>query len=288
MWTLSAFADEISPDPIEQCRLLAELGIGWVEFRGAWDTGVLDLDDAQLGRVQRALTDAGLRVSAVASPIGKIGIHGDFAAHLRRFERALAVAERLEAPFIRLFSFYIPPGEEPAAHREEVLRRLDALVRSARGRDVILAHENERGIYGDIPERCADLAAAVGSERLRLIWDPGNFVACGVRPHADGYELLRPSLAYVHVKDARAGRPRAGAGAGAVADAAVAVPAGAGDGEIRRTLRALHDDGFDGFFSLEPHLAGAGPAGGFSGRELFATAHRAFTALLDAERIPYR
>ena len=45
MWTLAAFADEISPDLGVQCGLLGELGVGWVEFRGAWETGVLDLDD---------------------------------------------------------------------------------------------------------------------------------------------------------------------------------------------------------------------------------------------------
>lgn len=279
MWTLSAFADEISPDLDEQCRLLCRLRIGWVEFRGAWDAGVLDLDDAQLERARRTLAAAGLRVSAVASPIGKIGVREDFDAHLRRFDRALTVAERLEAPYIRLFSFYIPPGEDPAAHRDEVLRRLDAIVRRAQGRDVILAHENERGIYGDTPERCADIAASIASERLRLIWDPGNFVACGVRPHSDGYELLRPLLAYVHVKDVRRDPDTGGA---------LAVPAGEGDGELPRTLRALRDDGFDGFFSLEPHLALIGTAGGFSGAELFATAHRAFAGLLDAERIAHR
>jgi sugar phosphate isomerase/epimerase len=279
MWTLAGFADEISPDPAAQCELLAQLGVRWVELRGAWDVGVLDLDDEQLERLQGVLATAGLRVSSVASPIGKVPIGDDFDEHLRRFDRALAVADRLAAPHIRLFSFYIPPGDDPAAHRDEVLARIAALVERAAGHDVLLAHENEHGIYGDSPERCLDIIESIGSERLRLIWDPGNFVVCGGRPHRDGYALLRPHLAYVHVKDVRVD-PASGT--------AVAVPAGEGDGEIAETIRALRDDRFDGFFSLEPHLAIMGAGGGFSGAELFATAHAAFVALLEREAIEHR
>lgn len=275
MWTLSGFADEISPDPEVQCRVLTELGVGYVEFRGAWATNVLDLDDDQLGRVRDLLAGHGLGVSSIGSPIGKIGIHDDFAAHLRRFDRALTVARLLEAPYVRIFSFFLPPGDDPGDHRDEVLRRMAALAALAEGHDVILLHENEKAIYGDVPERCLDIVEAVGSPRLRLAWDAANFVQCGLRPHGDGYALLRPHLEYVQIKDA-------------ILATGEVVPAGEGDGEVRETIRALRGDGFDGFFSLEPHLAEAGRMGGFSGPELFGVAHQAFVGLLSAEGIEYR
>ena len=66
------------------------------------------------------------------------------------------------------------------------------------------------------------------------------------------------------------------------------VPAGEGDGELAQTLRALAADGFDGFFSMEPHLASAGTMGGFSGANLFTRATRAFTEMLDAQSATYR
>ena len=50
-----------------------------------------------------------------------------------------------------------------------------------------------------------DLVESVGSERLRLAWDPANFVQCGVRPFSQGYRQLRPYLAYIQVKDAELG-----------------------------------------------------------------------------------
>jgi sugar phosphate isomerase/epimerase len=275
MWTLSGFADEISPDLDEQCRMLNELGIGYIEFRSAWQTNVLDLDDAELTRTRKALDHYGIRMSSVGSPIGKISIHDDFEQHLRHFDRALQVAEMFKAPYIRLFSFFLPDGDDPRSHRDEVMRRMSALARRAEGHDVVLLHENEKGIYGDTPARCLDIVTSVDSPKLRLAWDPANFVQCGVRPFSDGYATLRPYTEYIQIKDA-------------VAATGEVVTAGAGDGELRRTLKALCADEFDGFFSLEPHLQAVGAMGGFSGPKLFAAAHHAFTGLLADEGIEYR
>ena len=115
----------------------------------------------------------------------------------------------------------------------------------------MLAHENEKLIYGDTPERCADLITTIDSPALRATFDAANFVQCGIRPHTEGYELLRPYLEYVQIKDA-------------LTETGEVVPAGQGDGEIGETLAALTQDGFDGYLSLEPHLAAAGQFGGYS------------------------
>ena len=275
MWTLSCFADEISDDPAQQRDVLRRHGVEWVEFRSAWWTNVLDLDDARLESARRTLSDGGLRVSSIGSPIGKVGIADDFDAELARLDRALQVAAMLQAPFIRLFSYFMPEAADPGVHRDEVLRRMAALSHRAGGHDVVLLHENEKQIYGDIPARCLDIVESVGAENLRLVWDPANFVQCGVRPYSDGYSALRPHVAYMHVKDA-------------VLETGGVVPAGEGDGEVRETLHALHDDGFDGFFSLEPHLAESWSTGGFTGAELFGVAHRAFIELLTVEGVAFR
>ncbi len=275
MWTLAGFADEISPDLDQQCEVLDALGIRYVEFRSAWDTNVLDLDDEAIHRVRKTLSAHGISTSSIGSPIGKISVRDDFEPHLGRFRRALRVAAELGAPYIRLFSFFIPAGEDPAAHRDEVLRRMRALAEAAVGHDVVLVHENEKEIYGDVPERCLDVVESVGSDQLRLAWDPANFVQCGVRPFTDGYALLRPYVDYIQIKDAE------------LATGTV-LPAGEGDGEVRETVAALRADGFDGFFSMEPHLAVAGSHGGFSGAEQFSRATRAFTGLLDEAAISYR
>lgn len=266
-WRLSGFGDEIDPEPEAQLRALAGDGIRRLDLRAAWGTNVLDLADDDLARLAALLFRHQASVAVIASPIGKIGIDEPFAPHLARFRRALDVARRLQTPAVRVFSFYIPVGHDPDHYRDPVLDRLGQLVRAADGSGVTLLHENERGIYGDTPARCHDLLTAIGSPHLRAVWDPANFVQCGIRPHAAGYDLLRPFIAAVHVKDARLGSRQV-------------VPAGAGDGDLRQTLRALRDSGFAGLCSLEPHLAAAGPFSGFTGPTRFRTAVRAFTDLL--------
>lgn len=274
MWKLSGFADEISADINEQCRTLRDLGIRHLEVRSAWGTNVLDLDDDQLSVVVRLLTEHNLKVSSIGSPIGKIYLDEDFTAHLARMQRAADVARWLGAPYIRIFSFFMRPGVNPDSCRDEVVRRLDQLARVAEAHDVMLIHENEKDIYGDTPERCRDLVESVASGYLRATWDPANFVQVGCAPYDEGYDLLRPYLAYMQIKDA-------------VALTGAVVPAGQGDGQVRETIRALRADEFDGFFSLEPHLGYGHRMGGFSGPELFTEAWRAFVQILAAENIEY-
>jgi sugar phosphate isomerase/epimerase len=274
MWTLSGFVDEISSDFTEQCRVASGLGLKYVELRSAWDVNILDLKPEQLTAMKETLADHDLQVSSIGSPIGKIFIDEPFPPHLQRMRHAAEVAHVFGAPYVRIFSFFLRPGADPAAHRDEVIDRMRALARVAEEADVILLHENEKEIYGDVPARCLDIVRSVGSPHLRLAWDPANFVQVGVRPYTEGYAGLRPHLEYVQIKDARA------------ADGTV-VPAGEGDGEVAETMRALRHDGFDGFFSLEPHLATGHATGGFSGPEQFRRAWTAFTDLLKSERIEY-
>lgn len=275
MWTLSGFSDEISPDLEEQCALVRQLGMSYLEFRSAWGTNVLDLDGDQLARAKEIIDSHGLQVSSIGSPIGKIFIDEDFDAHLARARHGVDVAHHFGARYIRIFSFFIREGQNPDDHRDEVLRRMSALADVAERGDVIFLHENEKEIYGDIPRRCVDILETVGSPNLRAAWDAANFVQVGVRPHTEGYAALRPHLEYMQIKDAHL-------------DTGEVVPAGQGDGEMLDTIRALAKDGFDGFFSLEPHLSQTHSLGGFSGPDLFTQAWQAFTDLLNAENIPYR
>jgi sugar phosphate isomerase/epimerase len=273
MWTLSGFIDEISDDFSLQCKVAAGLGLRFVEVRSAWGTNILDLDDTQLDTVRETLASNDLKVSSIGSPIGKISIDDEFPPHLERMRHAVEVAKTLEAPYIRLFSFFIPEGTDPDSRRDEVLSRMSALAAAADS-DVILVHENEKDIYGDIPRRCLDIVTSVNSPNLKLAWDPANFVQVGVRPFTEGYAMLRPHVSYVQIKDAL------------LADASVVV-AGAGDGEVPETVRALRADGFDGFFSLEPHLGEYTAFGALSGPELFTKSWKAFTDILSSEGIEY-
>jgi sugar phosphate isomerase/epimerase len=271
---LSGFADEISPEPAAQLETLAAESIRYLELRSAWSTNVATLTDAELASFRAQIEGAGVRVSAIGSPIGKIDIGQPLGPELERMRRIADVADLFGTSIVRVFSFFIPAGEPPERYRQAVIDRMGALAQIAAERGVVLAHENEKEIYGDIPERCADLIVSVGSPALRATFDAANFVQCGVRPHTDGYPLLRPHLVYLQVKDA-------------LAATGEVVPAGQGDGEVRETLAALAASGFSGYASLEPHLAESGQFGGFSGAQEFRRAVGALKGLLRELSIPW-
>jgi len=271
---LSGFADEISPELEVQLQVLEQEDIRHLELRSVWGKNVLDLDDGEVKRVKQSLTTGGFKVSAIGSPIGKIGIEDPFEPHLDDFRRILDIAVALESPYIRLFSFYIPDGKQPESYRSEVLERLSAMLEAAKGSEVMLLHENESGIYGNIAERCRDLLDSLTEWNLRAIFDPANFVQQKQQPFTHCYPLVEDYVEYCHIKDAM------------MADGKV-VPAGEGDGEVRELLQALKDKDYAGFLSLEPHLAVAGSAGGYSGPELFRKASRALKSMLDDLEIAY-
>jgi sugar phosphate isomerase/epimerase len=272
---LSGFADEISPDPQAQLATLAAESISHLELRSAWSVNVADFTDAQVAAFRAAINGAGIRVSAIGSPIGKVPVAAPLGPELDRMRRVADVAAALGTSIVRVFSFYIPAGEPPERYRDEVIDRMGALARIGEERGLVLAHENEKEIYGDTPGRCADLITAVGSPALRATFDPANFVQCGVLPFSGAYGLLRPYLVYLQVKDA-------------LAATGEVVPAGQGDGELRELLAALRDSGFAGFMSLEPHLAEAGRFGGFSGPEGFGRAASALKFLLNEASISWQ
>jgi sugar phosphate isomerase/epimerase len=272
---LSGFADEISPDPQVQLATLAAESISHLELRSAWSVNVADFTDQHLAAFRAATDAAGVRVSAIGSPVGKIPIEAPLGPELDRMRRVADVAGGLGTALVRVFSFFMPAGEPPLRYRGQVIDRMGALAGIAEEHGLILAHENEKEIYGDVPDRCADLITAVGSPALRATFDPANFVQCGVRPFAEAYALIRPHLVYLQVKDA-------------LAATGEVVPAGQGDGELRETLAALRDSGFAGFMSLEPHLAQAGRFGGFSGPEGFVRAASALKFLLNEASISWQ
>lgn len=238
---ISCFADEIDSSVEKQMALMEELGIGWVEFRSGDGKGVADYTEAEAEALMRRLEGKKIGVSAVGSPIGKISITDDFEPHLESLAHIAELAKIWNTPYIRCFSFFIPEGEKPEKFRDEVFRRMDRMVELAARKNLVLLHENEKEIYGDLAPRCLELMEEFGGENLKATFDFANFVQCG-QDTLEAWDMLKSHVAYVHVKDA-------------LFDGGRVVPVGQGDGNVKEILTRLDQEGFQGFLSLEPHLA---------------------------------
>lgn len=232
-----AFADEASASLSGQIIAMLRNHMQGLEIRGVDGQNVSEISIEKAREVKNRLADNGLVTWSVGSPIGKIDIvKDDFARHMDVLKHTLDVAHELDAKHLRMFSFYIPQGENPAVYRDEVLERLTRMAEAAEGSGVLLCHENEKGIYGDNAARCADILENVPA--LHGVFDPANFVQCG-QDTLEAWDLLKGRTHYLHVKDA-------------LADGSV-VPAGRGVGHVERIVEDYLDNGGEAL-TLEPHL----------------------------------
>ena len=236
---ISAFADEYADSFEEQLRGLNKLGITHIEIRHVNKKNISVLTKEEVFEAKELLDKYGIKVSAIGSPLGKIKLDGDMDDHVETAKRVYEYANILGAKFVRMFSFYAPKGKNILDMKDEAFAAVGRLLQAAREYGVILCHENEAKIYGDIPERCRELLDFFPD--LACVYDMGNFVLEGVDPYPDSYRLLKDRIAYFHIKDALA--------AGAI------VPPGCGEAKIGEIL-SEHKEYADGdfFVSLEPHL----------------------------------
>ena len=270
-----AFADEASANIDKQIKAMKENRLDGLEIRNVDSVNIAEISDSKAKEVRKKLDNACLRVWTIGSPIGKIDIEkDDFTLHTEKFKRTLELADILGAENIRLFSFFTP-AENRDSYKDEVIERLGTFCEIAKGSSITLCHENEKGIYGDIPERCLEIHKAL--PEMKAIFDPANYVQCEVDT-LKAWEMIKPYIKYLHIKDA-------------LADGSV-VPAGKGIGNVEFILGDYIRNGGDSV-TVEPHLT---VFDGLKGLEKegdtsvvgevykYATAEEAFSAAVSALR----
>jgi sugar phosphate isomerase/epimerase len=212
--------------------------------------------------MKKMIDDHGLKVSAIGSPIGKVKLDEPFEPHLDKFKHAVDLAMFLETPFIRMFSYYAPEGKNIDDYREQVMERMAAKVEVLSDVNVTMVHENEAHIYGHTAENCVDIVKTIDSPKLRLVYDPANFVwGEKLTNNVEScWPIMKPYVVHIHIKDWKLGAKDVGS-----------IP-GEGDGQIKELLAELAGMNYDGCMTMEPHLQSGGQFGGSTGPELFSRA----------------
>ncbi|MBQ9880195.1 MAG: sugar phosphate isomerase/epimerase [Clostridia bacterium] len=236
---LSAFADEAGGKIAEQIDALKANGMTHIEPRGLDKGNISDYTAQNCKELRAVLDDAGIGISAIGSPFGKIKVGDDFEAHFEKFKRCVENACILGAKNIRMFSFYKEENESWELLRGEIFDRLGRMAEYSLSYGVWCCHENEKDIYGDEETRCYDILFHFDG-KIKGVFDPANFIQCGV-DIIPAYRLLEPYIEYMHVKDCR------------YSDGFV-VPAGKGDGRIAELLTLFDKKEGERFLTLEPHL----------------------------------
>ncbi len=234
---LCAFADEASNMIDGQIAAMKRNGIELLEIRGVDGENIKDITRDKAKEVRKKLDDAGLSVWSMGSPIGKITTSDDLDEHIEAHKRIMEYADVLGTKRIRMFSF-LNFKENPLSWDEFESKAFPMMQRlcDATPSDFILCHENEKRIFGENPENCVKLLREF--PKLRAVFDPANFVQCGVDT-LKAWDMLKSYVDYMHIKDANA--------QGKV------VPAGYGIGNVGEIVKMYLAQGGE-VMTLEPHL----------------------------------
>lgn len=241
---ISGFSDEISSDFTEQLETVTRLGMHYISLRAADGKGIADytLEEVKSELLPK-LEKYQVRVSSIGSPIGKVGVEDEegFKKQKAQLEEICKIANLLDCNYIRMFSFFMPEEKNPDDYKEIVLAKLREFIAIAEKYNVVLMHENEKDIYGDVLSRCKILMDELGCEHFASVFDFANFVQCG-QDTRECWDVLHEHVVYIHIKDA-------------VSDDNENVVCGTGEGKIAELLkRAIVEEGYEGFLTLEPHL----------------------------------
>lgn len=240
---ISGFSDEISSDFDTQLQTVTELGMEYISIRGVNEKNFSEYSIDELeSYIKPKLEEYKVKVSSIGSPIGKVFIDDEegFNKQVDLLEKLCKMASILECKYIRMFSFYMPKGKNPDDYRDEVIKKLIIFTEIAKKHNIILLHENEKDIYGDISARCLDILKSVNSDNFKAIFDFANFVQC-MENTKECYELLKDYIVYYHIKDANKRDNQN-------------VVCGTGEGKIEEILTDAIKNGYKGFVTMEPHL----------------------------------
>lgn len=238
---LAIIGDELDQDLARVLEAIRAAGFEGIEVRSVWNKAPQTLTSDELDAIRTAVAGARLAVCGFAPPVFKRPLPvTDAEKHEARAELLAAVAQahRLGSPRLRIFSFYRGPSD-PAPDRAAAIVR--DLIAGALPDDLEIVVEN--GTLSNTPtmRHMLQFLDGVGASQLGILWDPGNsvFSGWGKTPFPDDYELARPAIRHVHVKDPD--RQRA------------YVRLGEGDLPWAAIVRRLAEDGYSGWLSLETH-----------------------------------
>ncbi len=243
-----------------ETQLLATRALGWkhIEMRsldlpGGGPANFHDIPDKAFDAAVDHIKEAGLSVYCFGSAIANWSkkIEDDFEITLAEVSRCIPRMQRLGTKFVRIMSY--KPGDTETTIPEEVFWRIGEVTRMFRDAGLQPVHENCMNYGGMSWEHALELLDRCPG--LKWVFDTGNPVCNADRsrpqpwPRQDAWEFwehVRAEVAHIHVKDA------------------IYIPQknqcdykypGEGQGYVRRILKDALMRGYDGAFSIEPHVA---------------------------------
>ncbi len=264
---LTGFADEAGSDFATQIKATKELGWKFIESRAIGNKNLASLTDEEFENVEQQLREAGISINCYGSAVANWQCSPvsdeDYEKSRTELLNAIPRMQKLGTKMIRGMSFkmFYELGEPDCPEIEEnVFRKVNELVKICKDAGIIYGHENCMNYGGLSWLHTLKLLDHVKSKNFTLIYDTGNpcfnYRKIGAKPYPlqdswEFYSNVKEFISYVHIKDGTAmplensqDRPECHFSF-----------AGDGCGDIRAIVIDLLKRGYDGGFSIEPHVA---------------------------------
>jgi L-ribulose-5-phosphate 3-epimerase len=263
LFPIAAITDEFSPDLATAAKSMYEVGMTAAELRMVFGKNIIDLTDEELDRAQQIVTEQGLKIISIASPLLKCVLPNapaidsrfqqdifaskhTFEDQPRLTERAFEIARRTGARIVRVFSYWRTVAPEKCFDR--IVAALAGLAEKAAKHNLIIGLENEHACNIATGAETARVLNAIGHPNLKVVWDPCNALVSGENPLPEGYRRMATGrIVHVHAKDCFVNNHTPTFG-----------PFGECGIDWRGQIRALVSDGYKGYISLETHWPGPG------------------------------
>lgn len=244
---LSGFADEAAKGLREQIAIHKQFGIHSLEIRMVDDVNIGQMNDSQFEEAYRIIQDEEMIICGFGAAIANWArpITTDFQIDIVELRRSIPRMKKLGTKIIRIMS-YPNDGLDELSWKKEVIRRVKELSNIAEEEGIILGHENCDGWGSQSPENLKTLIMEVDSPALQVIFDTGNPIA------HDGstedvwafYRAAKPWICHFHIKDCYRNDQ----------NEVIHCYPGEGQCEVKNIIVDLLDTGYDGYFSMEPHM----------------------------------
>ena len=227
MAQLGVITDGISRDFEHALHVLTEAGLQYAELQYLWDKEVGDLDDHELAKAQALIEQYKVQVSCISRHnfagmlVGAVEVgDANHNKHMAGLKRCIDLAHAVHCDLVRIMSFrreMILFGTGGAEHWivskgawDQLVELLRPAVQLAEDEGVTLVLETGNNAMITSGYLGRKLLDEMGSDRLKILWDPGNSLYACEHTYPDGYEALRvDGIGHIHIKDCVVDMPKA-------------------------------------------------------------------------------
>lgn len=253
---MTGFADEAASN-IEG-QILATKALGWqyIEARNIDGKNIHNLPDKDFDIVCEKLKEADIRINCFGSAIANHGkkIDDPYEKSLDETKRSIPRMKRLGTDLVRIMSFAVMRDRSPEDQmKKERFERLRQICWMFLNEGIQPVHENCM-CYGGMGWSFT-LELLENIPGLKLVFDTGNPIVdvdytkpppYPMQSSWEFYSHVKDHIAYIHIKDGyvdeKTGKE-------------VFTYPGEGKGDVVKIVQDLFEWGYDGGFSIEPHMA---------------------------------